>query len=673
MLIKKRLAVLTICTLALAACGSDNDNAAVNPSPADPEPTEKSKGWDYIETPYFELKDTGLKGNLYMTIGTLIDNVQPWLSTAYIAMANGDASYDQNGDGLINHRDPGLAGISNEEVGPTYTLDTQKMIDYLATNPDGFGAGTSRPDIFVEGHYNAFDVLRYTVATRDDMRFEGDVISYKDSKYNTFEFRLSWDSNGDGEFNSNDGEYYNSDDWHFASITDRGQTTQYGGMRHDYNYQRMDTFWVREATEMRFLVHDEVMTNRRHWIWQREQDRTAANNGKFIVPLFMHIDLNPENGVEVVANNIEVTAYNVRSDVFQPGVITAMDVWMSLAEQQEMDIRFSWWPVMNTGAIVNSFAMMHNPWKGAYGGWVASAPIQGELEALGDFDGLAPMCNINLDGTSSAPGEGQVDPETCTKEWLSYRAIGGATLNDVSGSVVLPFAPEVMMLADVDTRDLYNVPEIDLREDGIVSVYVADDKLEHTTLNSRGDFDLYPTKDASEVADLRLLAAATAPQGNSVILDETHFGWKIADCTQCHNSEKQPLGHGGASWPTNSADGFDDIQPYYCATCHGNNGAQEGHNRSARCFWCHNSNNGSGLLPNNHGNASIAKAIPVEDNVSNKRFRSTTPVGKPSGNYEAYGDLIDPSHNSDYSLSKTFPDPFACGTCHGFEHEMSEQ
>lgn len=676
-LYKKTL--ISLVMISLWGCGSGDDNEATVPEQPVSEtttPQQINEAWKYIETPFFELKGTELQGQVELAIGRLNNLTTQYVGQGLLLQAQGDNSYDTNGDGVINYRDAAEADVVNVESGITYIQQLQPMIDYLATNPDGLGAGTARPDIFKPGYYSVFDLLRYVVGTRDDMRFEGDILSYKDSELDTYEFTISWDSNGDGIFDANDGKNYNSPHWHFAVTQSMGINGQDAVINGEMAYFNMDQFWLKDEQLIRFLPFVEEMTNRRKWNMRQGKERLAANDGKFIIPMVTHID-GFIGQFDVITQNIEVKAHNLRSDVFQDGVITEMDAWLSVAEKTGADVRFSWWPIMSSGAKVNHFFMMHDPWAvsvpAEYGGWRAAIPQSGEYASTNDFSYTPPTCDFNRDGSSPATGLDPIDPQICKEEWQSFNGIGGFLLNDVYDATILTYPPEYIGLASIQYFGNNSV-EVDLKSGAVMEMYVAENELQHTVLNNLGDFDLYPTPDVTGTATLRYFPSATQDTvvGNAPILNEQHFGWKIADCTECHNDEKNPLGHGGQNWPTNSTDGFDYAQPYYCSSCHGNNGAPDGHNRGARCFWCHNTNNGDGILMKHHGDASLAKFIPKEKNVSNLRHASTANVDN-EVNFELYDDLWDASHNSDYTLSKKFPDPYACATCHGLNHDIKEK
>ena len=670
---------IALLTLGLVGCGSDSEDTVKSPSPT---PTkQRNAAWEFIETPYFDFaKETKLKGQVEVVLGLRQPLSLQWVFGGMAKMAAGDASQDLNGDGAVNWHDFTQAGLTDEESGPVFKVDTSKMIDYLSTNPDGLGAGTARPDIFVEGQYSIFDLLRYVVATRDDLRFEGSIKSYKESEYDTYEFNLSWDINNDGLFNTDDGKHFNSPFWHFgfknpAAQNTPSQVSSYSTHGHAFNYKRMDQFWLRQDQSIRFLPYSEHMTNRRHWIWQQEMERLAKNNGEFIIPLITRTgDINGLLGSgatipEVVARNVKVTPFNLRNDIYQPGVITAMDVWLTLAKEYGLDYRFTWWPILSTGARVNSFGLSYTPTTGEFTRWAGITPTQGELVARHDFVfGSSPTCNFTKEGVPTPAGAGEIDLPTCMQEF--FNTASGNYLPEPIGTNHLEYPPEYMDLEAHSFAYFHNLSDIDLHQDPKVEVYVAKDELQHTNLDYDGSFDLYPTEDVTGTASLSYFPAADEENkvGNAPILDQTHFGWKIADCTQCHNDEKQPLGHGGQSWPVNKAAGFDSTQPYYCASCHGSNGAPEAHNRGASCFWCHNTNNGDGILPKNHGDVSKPKFIPAEKIVANHRTAFSNPVNR-HGNIKLFDDMWVSGPNSDYTLSKTFPDPYSCGTCHGYEQD----
>lgn len=179
-----------------------------------------------------------------------------------------------------------------------------------------------------------------------------------------------------------------------------------------------------------------------------------------------------------------------------------------------------------------------------------------------------PKCNFDTKG-NPAP-KGTIPRAICTDE---FKTLSGGNTEHIMTDVHIMTQP-IEMLEMAYQRDQTMSPF------GIPLIHGK----------QTYDYDFGSPK-APDVATLRRFELPSKGQNNAPILDESHFGWKIADCTECHDDTRQPLGHGGHSWPINSADGFDVTQPYFCASCHGNNGAPVAHKTETRCFMCHSRDN----------------------------------------------------------------------------------
>lgn len=632
-----RAIILTL-TLMSAAC-SDNNQYSEQPSePEVPTDPEHNSAWKFISTGYMKL-ETQLDGEITVALG--IPNWRAeWWRFGW-GEFEGKQGTDLNGDGVVNVRDAEIAGVRNE-AGLVFTVKAEDIHRVLNDNPDGFGAGTARPDIFTKGNYSAFDIMRYVVATRDDFRFES-VIKPEDSKYDTFEYVVSWDENQDGKFDESDGEYYNSPDWYYANSQHIGHSLDMPSRFGERYYLRSDQFWVQTGTLLRFQPFNSAMTGRRKLSWEKEQQFLADNNGKYIVPKITIVD--KDLVPHTILENLEVKAHNLRNDIFQEGVITFMDVFLSAAEQG-YDFELSWWPIMSSGAIVKNFQLSKNP-LGVYGSFEGydsrfAWPEFNDFQWPG-YNGSGingPDCSqFGLDGTPG--GEGQLDQDTCRRDFANYNEQGGYKGNIAVSARIARYPQGEVTLNFVDMSAMLSGK---------------------SELNSEepGEWDFSKDRNNTEVYLLETLKAADKnnPSGNAPLLNEEHFGWKIADCTQCHNEDKDPNGHGGYSWPTNSADGFDMTQPYYCATCHGSNGASKMHSYKASCYWCHSQDK----MPSNHGEASSKITISKTESVPNKVSRRGL-YNQINVNFEQYDGIIE-GRNNFYSRSITFPDPYSCATCH---------
>ncbi|GIU28247.1 hypothetical protein TUM4433_16190 [Shewanella schlegeliana] len=109
-------------------------------------------------------------------------------------------------------------------------------------------------------------------------------------------------------------------------------------------------------------------------------------------------------------------------------------------------------------------------------------------------------------------------------------------------------------------------------------------------------------------------------------LEASHFGWKVADCAQCHTTADMDFEC------TKQLKEPGLLEPAKCAECHGANGASDGHLEKAMCVRCHIDLVG-------HGDA-----------LTNKQVH-------PFGEFGS-------------GLSKTMSDPYSCVSCHQNEKDV---
>jgi len=351
----RNLLLSTLLLSLLTACGSD-DTQDQPTEPETPQP-EKSK---YLTV---DIKpEAKFEGTFNVYLGRYADPVKAWLLSDD-AYHQGDHTHDRMETGQfvkVDERDAQLAGIVNEPE-TAIVVDTAKMHQLLMTNPDGLGSGSARSDIFVSGHYSVFDALRYLALTRDDIKLDN-LVAYDESRRDTYEFDLSWDCNADGVFDDSDNvsidpddtygcgvndSNFDSSDWHFTFRFENGEFSRARGSLNgvgpegETSYERMDQFWIKPGMKIRFQSFSPEMTQRRHWVQDREMTRLAQSGGKVIVPTFTIVP--PKPGTPTVIKDLEVTAHNMRPDIFQPDVITKMDVFLSAADTG-LDIKFNYWP-----------------------------------------------------------------------------------------------------------------------------------------------------------------------------------------------------------------------------------------------------------------------------------------------------------------------------------------
>lgn len=638
---------------------------------------------------------------------------------------------DFNDDNVTSYWDAAQHGIKTVEPTvendyPTnFQVDLADVWNWLLNVGDDLGKGISRPDIFQAKHMSTFDLLRYVSSIRDDMEMTITAVPYNLEGNNfplsdlyTYEYTISWDTNGDGIFSDEDNQfitndaidtkisafeneysrdyaaYYNSKRWHFVFNNSVGNDKGWRGSLNDHNYLHIDKFLIRDDQDIRFYPEYPGLKERREWLMSKDIERHINNGGKINVPVtesypldedgrpftyienLFYLDVNSPEPVPVTyANHMKVMPGNMRSDIFKPGVITMMDIFLSANEHIDKDngsflvkdpkypkFKFTFWPVLSSGAQVNQFGLEEAPLFGQAAGADSTRGIIwdfGNNLSRGEFGASVKDCRkFNIDGqqrSSSIPTELSVDDWLCILNFKNG-SNGGYYISELLSAYVMPFGMEYFR---VNNYPLGRDPGAILPQSRF-----ADRPTDY-------DFNWYARRlaDSSDygqgtvapdISTLRVLQVATVenPSGSTKILNEEHFGWEIADCTQCHNEDKDPKGHGGRNWPVNAADGFNETQPYYCATCHGSNGATKGHDAIGTCYWCHNSDNGL----KNHREASSMKLMKESDWVANIIEGSTRPPQRYS-NLSPYGEESIPV-SSVYNTGKVFPDPYSCVTCH---------
>ncbi|WP_252008091.1 hypothetical protein [Ferrimonas sp. SCSIO 43195] len=618
-MMKHSLWLTATCCLLLSAC-SDNSNNVPQPSPK-PEP-ELPITLDV--TPNAEFS-----GTIRVNLGRFTDHYKNWRLSP--------EAQDVNSDGHIDERDAQSLGIRNQ-LETAIVIDASEMDALLRSNPDGLGAGSARPDIFVQGHYSAFDVLRYLALTRPELKLDS-IASHRETGLDTYRFRVSWDQNGDGILDPQDQQSFQSPDWHFRFKLDGGEKRRITGSLDGVGpegealYLRMDQFWVQPGMNLRFQPFTPEMTARRIWVQQQEVDRFTRNGNRVIVPELV-ASFDGGKNYQTLLNDFEVTAHNLRTDIFQPGVITAVDSFLS-AFDQGIDVALNYWPTVASKAPVGHFALfrLKNQASRVGAGWTTRF---GEKATLKDFAPFA-QCDFGADGTPT--GTPKVPHESCWKDWNTY--FGGNMLHLMTDVWVMNQPVEQVHLIYKSHYDIFGMEEFNGNEP------------------KERDFSQH--QDGSDLVTLRTFPLPD-DASSSPLLDASHFGWGIADCESCHNNQS-PKGHGGYHWPINSVDGFDQQQPYYCASCHGSNGAPKGHGETARCFWCHSEDQ----LPRNHGEASTKHWISGQENLEGNRYNYLIPASTlprdAAGNHAPYTNILS-TINSDWDMSKSFPDPYSCMTCH---------
>lgn len=181
---------------------------------------------------------------------------------------------------------------------------------------------TVRPDLFNPGYFSMFDVLVY-LDTQGMIQLE-------------YHFDDSMNTHVIDSINEE------PDWWYWTYYT--------GGWR-ERNVFRMDHYPWKEGTTLQFYREDPDRLEKIYSIFKDEVTKRKNNDGKLVIP---QVIIRAPSFTELF-ENIEVTPHNLRSDVYQEGITTTIDVIMSLGDQDRITYELKWYESIGSAKIVKSY------------------------------------------------------------------------------------------------------------------------------------------------------------------------------------------------------------------------------------------------------------------------------------------------------------------------------
>ena len=181
-----------------------------------------------------------------------------------------------------------------------------------------------RPEVFGPGHFSAFDAVAH-LATSGAF----DLSYHFDEAMDTHVI----DSLG-GEAG-----------WWYQAL--------YSGGWYESNAFRMDLYPCKPGTHIRLLREErEGRIEAIHRTFQEEMDRLEGG-GTVVLP---ELTIQGPRLSETTYRNVEVRPHDIRLDVFQPGVTTALDVLLSLGEEGHLSqLKLTWYEQMGSADVVDSY------------------------------------------------------------------------------------------------------------------------------------------------------------------------------------------------------------------------------------------------------------------------------------------------------------------------------
>ena len=169
---------------------------------------------------------------------------------------------------------------------------------------------TIRPDVFKPGVFSLFDVIVHL-----------DNINSIDLAYH---FNVSLNTH---VIDSINGE---SNWWYYA---------YYSGGWQETNVYRMDHYLWKNKTTLVLFQEEPSQLSRIYETFSDEIVRRAMNNGSVVIPYVSFVGWN----FSIEFYDVEVVAHNLRDDLFQPGVITAIDTVLTLGDTGHISYQLQWY------------------------------------------------------------------------------------------------------------------------------------------------------------------------------------------------------------------------------------------------------------------------------------------------------------------------------------------
>ena len=128
---------------------------------------------------------------------------------------------------------------------------------------------------------------------------------------------------------------------------------KYAGGWYEDNVFRADMYPCKDGTEIRLVRRGEEYLSRIYGTFEDEVLRRSQNGGELILP---EVVIRSPSGDAVSFADVEVTPHDVRSDILQPGTITALDILLSLGEQGELsNIKLTWYESIGSADPIDSY------------------------------------------------------------------------------------------------------------------------------------------------------------------------------------------------------------------------------------------------------------------------------------------------------------------------------
>jgi hypothetical protein len=195
---------------------------------------------------------------------------------------------------------------------------------------------TLRPDIFQPGHFSLFDIVVH-LAEQGDIELD-------------YHFDEAMDTHVIDSINGQSGWWYKA---------------HYSHGWYETNVFRMDMYPYKNGASMRLYKEKGEYLDKVNRAFEEEVSRLQRNDGQVIIPELLI--QTPDFSMTFM--NVHVAPHDVRSDVLQSGVVTALDAILSLAEQGELSLlKLTWYDRIAGADPVDSYWLEQINDAEAFGG-----------------------------------------------------------------------------------------------------------------------------------------------------------------------------------------------------------------------------------------------------------------------------------------------------------------
>jgi hypothetical protein len=206
---------------------------------------------------------------------------------------------------------------------PPAPLPYNVKIGRYTYNFDTHIYNTTRPDLFQYGSFSVFDVLLYLESIEE--------INL------TYHFNASMDTYMIDSLNGQ------QDWWYYVHYS--------GGYERELNAVRMDHYPWKPGTYLELYKEDPTYINHVYSTFEEEVTRLSNNGGNVIIPV---VSIYSET-FSLEFYNIMVTPHNLRDDTFKIGVITALDIIMTLGDLGYITYQLEWIVRLRGASYVHSY------------------------------------------------------------------------------------------------------------------------------------------------------------------------------------------------------------------------------------------------------------------------------------------------------------------------------